>query len=82
MFLVEGLQLLHMALDGGAQPHEVFYCPEQFAGSEAAALLERFRQAGAVLLQVSPRVMAALSEREEPQGIVATFRLLGHPWPR
>jgi TrmH family RNA methyltransferase len=75
LFLVEGLQLLHMALDGGAVPHEVFYCPEQFAGSEAATLLERFRQASAALLRVSMRVMEALSEREEPQGIVATFRL-------
>lgn len=74
-FLVEGLQLLHMALDGGAAPHEVFYCPEQFTGMGAAALLERFGRAGAALLRVAPRVMATLSEREEPQGIVATFRL-------
>lgn len=75
LFLVEGLQLLHMALDSNAAPSEVFYCPELFVGSEAAALLERFRQAGAVLLHVSKRVMEALSEREEPQGLVATFRL-------
>ena len=34
-FLVEGLQLLHMALDGRATPHEVFYCAEQFTGAEA-----------------------------------------------
>lgn len=73
VFLVEGLQLLHMALDGGAAAHEVFYCPEQFAGSEAAALLERFRHAGAALLRVAPRVMETLSEREEPQGIIASF---------
>lgn len=76
LFLVEGLQLLHMALDSGAAPHEVFYCPEQFVGSEAAILLKRFQQGGAVLLQVSTHVMEALSEREEPQGIVATFRLM------
>ncbi len=40
-YLVEGLQLLHMALDSSAAAHEVFYCPEQFAGSAAPALLER-----------------------------------------
>lgn len=74
-FLVEGLQLLHMALDASMPAHEVFYCPEQFAGAEAPALLERFRAAGALLLQASPRVLEALSEREAPQGIVATFRL-------
>jgi RNA methyltransferase, TrmH family len=75
LFLVEGLQLLHMALDGCATPHEVFFCVEQFAGAEAAALLERFRQEDAALCSVSPRVMETLSEREEPQGIVATFRI-------
>ncbi len=79
LFLVEGLQLLHMALDGGAAAREVFFCPELFTGTEAAALLERFRQAGAALLRVAPHVMAALSDREEPQGIVATFRLAETP---
>ena len=79
LFLVEGLQLLHMALDGAAAPHEVFFCAEQFTGAEAAALLERFRQRGATLRAVSPHVLAALSDREEPQGIVATFRIPDAP---
>lgn len=79
LFLVEGLQLLHMALDSGATPHEVFYCPGQFIGTEAASLLSRFQQTGAALLNVSVRVMETLSEREEPQGIVATFHLVQHP---
>ena len=74
-FLVEGLQLLHMALDAGATPHEVFFCPAQFAGPEAEALIARFRLAGGELLPVAPNVMAALSERDEPQGIVATFHI-------
>jgi len=75
LFLVEGLQLLHMALDAGATPHEVFFCAEQLAGPEAEALIARFRDAGGTLLPVAPNVMAALSERDEPQGIVATFAL-------
>ncbi|MCX6027711.1 MAG: RNA methyltransferase [Chloroflexi bacterium] len=79
LFLVEGLQLLHMALDSGAVPYEVFFCQEQFIGAEAATLLGRFRQTGAALLSVSPRVMETLSEREEPQGIVASFRLAEAP---
>ncbi len=74
-FLVEGLQLLHMALDRGVQADEVFYCEEMFVGAEAAALCERFRLAGATLLPVTRRVMEALSEREEPQGLVAVFPL-------
>ena len=53
----------------------MFYCPEQLAGAEAEALLKRFRQAGGELLAVAPAVMASLSERDEPQGIVATFHI-------
>ncbi len=78
-FLVEGLQLLHMALDAGARPIEVFYCERQFTGTEAPALLDRFRQAGAELVAVSPQVMQTLSERDAPQGIVATFALFETP---
>jgi TrmH family RNA methyltransferase len=78
-FLVEGLQLLHMALDAGARPLEVFVCEELFAGAEAPALLERFRLAGADLVAVAPSVMTTLSERDTPQGIVATFALFETP---
>jgi RNA methyltransferase, TrmH family len=74
-FLVEGLQLLHMALDAGARPVEVFYCESQFVGTEAAALLSRFGQTDADLVAVSEYVMQTLSQREAPQGIAATFAL-------
>lgn len=74
-FRVEGLQLLHMALDAGACPLEVLYCREQFVGSEAPALLQRFAHAGAELLEVSPEVMQSVCEREIGQGLVATFAI-------
>ncbi|MGC8877990.1 MAG: TrmH family RNA methyltransferase [Anaerolineae bacterium] len=74
-FRVEGLQLLHMALDAGARPLEVLYCREQFVGPEAPVLLRRFAQAGAELLEVSPEVMQSVCEREMGQGLVATFAL-------
>ena len=72
-FLVEGLQLLGMALDAGARPIQVFYCESQFAGAGAPALMRRLRRTGAELLAVSEQVMEALSQRDGPQGIVATF---------
>jgi TrmH family RNA methyltransferase len=74
-FLVEGLQLLHMALDAAACPLEVFYCQDLFTGTEATALLHRFGQTSADLVPVSSHVMQALSERDAPQGIVATLTL-------
>ena len=74
-FLVEGLQILHMALDASARPCAVFYCEELFTGTEARALLERFRQTDAELVPVSEQVLRSLSERDAPQGIVAAFAL-------
>jgi TrmH family RNA methyltransferase len=91
-FLVEGLQILHMALDTAqevaqeaaqgakAHPREVFYCEELFTGAEAPALMERFRQTEAELVPVSEYVMQALSERDAPQGIAATFALFETPF--
>ncbi|OGO06580.1 MAG: hypothetical protein A2Y73_04670 [Chloroflexi bacterium RBG_13_56_8] len=75
VFLVEGLQILHMALDAGARPLQVFYCESQFAGTEAPALIERLGQTDAEVMAVSAQVMETLSERSDPQGIVATFPL-------
>ena len=77
-FLVEGLQIIHMALDAGARPLEAFYCEDFFTGPEAPTLLKRLKTAGATLLPVAPHVMESLSERDEPQGLVVTFALFEH----
>jgi len=74
-FLVDGLQHLHMALESSARPVEVFYCEELFVGTQAAVLLERFRQTDADLVPVSEHVMRALAQCSVPQGIVAAFAL-------
>ena len=79
-FLVEGLQILHMALDAHATPLEVFYCEDFFTSKEAYTLLRRLEEAGATLIPVTPHVLESLSERQTPQGIVATFALLEHDW--
>lgn len=77
-FMLEGLQALHMALDAKSQPLEVFYAPEQLDTPGARALLARLRQTDCALLPVSPAVMAALSERDEPQGMLGVFALPPH----
>jgi TrmH family RNA methyltransferase len=74
-FAVEGLQLLGMALDGGCQPLEIFFCPDLFRGETAPALLERFAQTDAALVEVSPEVLASLSDRDTSQGLFAVFSL-------
>jgi TrmH family RNA methyltransferase len=64
-----------MALDAGLSPVQVFYCSSQLTADDGAVLLDRFRQIGVELIEVSPAVMGALSERDSPLGIVGTFAL-------
>ena len=70
-----------MAADGGLVPAQVFHCPEQFKGQHGRALVERFGQTGGEteLFQVTPQVMAALSERE---GSARNRRRPSHCSPR
>ena len=78
-FAVEGLQLLHMALDAGHHPIEALYCPELLVGPTAHALLDRLWEAERPTAPVSRAVMEALSDRDTPQGIVAVFDILEAP---
>ena len=74
-FLAEGLQALHVAQEAGWSPLDLFHCPSLFSSPAAADLLGRFREGGARPVEVNEHVMRGLSEREEPQGLVATFAL-------
>ncbi len=78
-FLVEGLQLLHMALDAGARPYEVFYSEGLLAGDVGPALIERFHRTEADVIPVSEQVLDSLSQRNVSQGIVATFAFCDVP---
>jgi len=73
LFLVEGLQLIHMALASGRAPVVLFYCEEFFAGPGAPALRDRCRAAGTELLPVAGHVLAGLSARDQSQGLLAVL---------
>lgn len=77
-FAVEGLQLISMALDAGFNPKEVFYCEPYFVGTVAPHLLQQSISMDARVYNVSPAVMQVISERDSPQGLVATFPLFEH----
>lgn len=77
-FLVEGVKLLRSALQAGAQPVEAFYCAEHLA-APASVVLETLLAAGAEPVAVSPAVMQSLAEREQDEGLLATFRLFEQP---
>lgn len=87
-FLVEGLQLLSMAIarmrDEAARPKvrplEIFFCEELFVGETARRLRETFFEAGARMISVAPHVLDTLSEREVSQGMAGTFALRDLEW--
>lgn len=82
-FMVEGLQLLGMAIQAIATPagrdkvipHEVFYSEALFTGPTAPRVLSQLIEAGAEAIAVEPRVLNTISDRDTSQGLVATFAL-------
>jgi TrmH family RNA methyltransferase len=82
-FLVEGLQLLSMAVQMMAAspaghkiiPRELFYSEALFTGETAPRLLAQLTEAGAKAIPVAPNVLDTLSERDTSQGLAATFAL-------
>ncbi len=70
---VEGYDELSLALESGARPAALYYCPALFRERGQAEMVERVRQAGAELVEVSERVFAKIAYREGPDGWLATF---------
>ena len=66
-FLVEGGQLLWMALDGGFIIDEVYTSGPLERKDSTSVLLAKLTQHGATLIQVAPSILASLSTRR-PRG--------------
>jgi TrmH family RNA methyltransferase len=73
--LVEGYDELALALDSGAQPVDLIFCPALFGRPDQAALLERAERAGASVVEVDERVFRKVAYREHPDGWLASFLL-------
>ena len=67
--LLEGTRTLADALDAGVVPDVVFAAPEPLPLD--AETIERAREAGAEVVEVSPRVLARLSDLESTRALVA-----------
>lgn len=71
LFLVEGYRELLRFTDNGGKAEALFYCPEQFLGSNEKALIDKIAAKGALLYRCSPHVFAKLSYRDRPDGLLA-----------
>ena len=74
LFLVEGLHHVGSALESGWDVEALFYAPEILTGDFAKALLENARRIGLAPQPVSSQVMDSLTEKDNPQGILAAVR--------
>ncbi|HRN49896.1 MAG TPA: RNA methyltransferase [Anaerolineales bacterium] len=70
-YIIEGVFHIGAALDAGAAVALVLHCPSLLRGEFAQTLPGRLQQAGVEVLEVSADVMASLSEKDNPQGIIA-----------
>lgn len=69
--LIEGFQILRLALQSGNYPRTILYAPQAMKPSEQK-LLQKALTHGVSLLPVTERVMAYLSPREGPLGCIAS----------
>jgi len=77
----EGVRLVEEAVRAGASPAFVFYTLPAEADARANRLLASLREANVPCYAVSEPVMAACSDTETPQGILAVLPIPAHPRP-
>jgi TrmH family RNA methyltransferase len=79
---LEGVRLIGDALAAGARPDFVLFAPDLAAGDHPGArLLAGLRDQGVPCLDVTPEVMAHVTDTESPQGILAVVPMPDLPAP-
>src|SRR5258708_39690256 len=71
LFLVEGYREVTRALEKDIRLRELYYSPEWFLGENEPALIDRAKQAGAQLFELSKEAFAKCSYRDRPDGLLA-----------
>ncbi|MCR4402842.1 MAG: RNA methyltransferase [Firmicutes bacterium] len=76
-FLLEGARSIEEAVDAGARMHEALVTPHLLRVETGRTLVERLEAAGTQVIEVTEEVLAAVSDTETPQGIVAVAEIPG-----
>ena len=69
---LEGVRLIETALDSGADLRTVYVCPDLVRGPRVPELIDRLRDRGAEILELSQRAFISMADTEQPQGLAAT----------
>jgi len=80
-FVIEGGHLCEEAARVGAIPHFVLYTAKGQEERRTGPILDAWREAGVRCEEVSREVMAACSDTETPQGLLAVLPLPSLPLP-
>jgi len=80
-FLIEGTRSVQEALQAGVRPVLAFFTGRLRESRQGAELLSRLEQAADCLMEVSPEVMASMSDTVTPQGVLAVVPTPELPWP-
>lgn len=80
-FIIEGTRSVEEALRAGVGPVLAFFTERLRTVEQGPALLARLQQAAGCLVEVSPEVMASMSETVTPQGVLAVVSMPEQPWP-
>ncbi len=75
--IVEGVRSIEEAVDAGARIREVLVSPHLIDSARCADLCERLEALGAEVIEATDEVIAAVSDAESPQGIVAAADIPG-----
>jgi len=74
VFLVEGIRHVGEAIESGYQVETIFYALDLLKSGFALGLIERAEEAGISIVATTAQVFQTLSERENPQGVLAVLR--------
>lgn len=78
-FVVEGVRLVEEALEAGWEAQLVLHSSD--LPERGSAIVEQYGARGAPLEQVAPHVLAAASDTQTPQGILAVIGMRSLPLP-
>jgi len=70
-FLIEGYRELLRGVKGGVPLIGLFFSPEHFLGTNESALIEKIREQGVEVMEVSKAVFEKMSYRDRPDGLIA-----------
>jgi len=74
LFLVEGIRHIGEALESGFEIDSIYYAPDLLKSEFALGMINEAAEAGLSIVETTAQVFQTLSERENPQGILAVLR--------